>query len=218
MTRALLCALACAAALSAASAPARADDDLISKRVWFGERQGKLAISTSFTELLDRRAYDRLKSGFATTVVARIYVYRKGRDLPVSYALASFRLVYDLWDEVYVVRTDGPAGRRTRRFSTRADALKSLTELWELPVADLEDIPRGPDRIHYLAMSIELNPVSRELMAEMRRWLTKPAGTTSIDRSSSVFGSFVSVFVNPKLPEADRVIRIRSQPFYRPAR
>lgn len=207
-----LCALAC---LTAAGA-ARADDNIIAKRMWFGERRGKLAVSTTFTELLDQKAYERLNSGFATTVVARIYVYRKGRELPVSYALASFRVVYDLWDEVYVVRTDGPAGRQTRRYRTRAEALKTLTELRELPIADLGDIPRGAN--HYLAMSVELNPVSRELMAEMRRWLTKPAGTTSIDRSSSFFGSFVSVFVNPKLPEADRVIRIRSQPFFRPRR
>jgi hypothetical protein len=49
----------------------------------------------------------------------------------------------------------------------------------------------------------------------MRRWLTRPAGSASLDRSTSFFGSFVSVFVNPKLPEADRVLRIRSQPFYR---
>jgi len=28
----------------------------------------------------------------------------------------------------------------------------------------------------------------------------------------------VSVFVNPKLPEADRVVWFRSQPFYRPKR
>ena len=68
---------------------------------------------------------------------------------------------------------------------------------------------------HYLAMVVELNPVSKELLAEMRRWLTRPAGSASIDRGSSFFGSFVSVFVNPRLPEAERVLRVRSQPFYR---
>lgn len=214
MRRAAL-ALACALLVSIlAASAARAEDRIVSKKMWFGERKGKLAVSTSFTELLDQEAYERLSSGFATTIVARIYVYRVGQGEPVSAVMASFRVVYDLWDEVYVVRIDGPQGRRTARVATRADALKELTELWQVPIANLSDIPRGVN--HFMAMVVELNPVSKELLAEMRRWLTKPAGSTSIDRSSSFFGSFVSVFVNPKLPEADRVLLFRSQPFYRP--
>lgn len=194
--------------------PLRADDGAVLKRrMWFAERGDNLTVSTAFTELLDKKAYERLKSGFATTIVARVYVYNKDKELPVSVVMASFRAVYDLWDEVYVVRIDGPQGRQTQRFASRADALKALTTLDECPVAPLELIPRGPH--HYLAMVVELNPVSKELLAEMRRWLTKPAGAASLDRSSSFFGSFVSVFVNPKLPEADRVLKYRSQPFYR---
>lgn len=202
----------CATVLLAGTA--RADQTVIAKKMWFGERSGRLAVSTSYTELLDERAYERLGSGFATNIVARIYVYRKGRDLPVAYVMTSSRVVYDLWDEVYVVRTDGPTGRRTRRFKSRADALVALTEFVELPIANLGDVP--PGGMHYLAMVLELNPVSEELLAEMRRWLTRPAGSTSVDRGSSFFGSFVSVFVNPKMPEADRVLKFRSQPFYRP--
>jgi hypothetical protein len=181
--------------------------------MWFAERGENLTVSTAFTELLDKKAYERLKSGFATTIVARIYVYKKDRELPVSVVMASFRAVYDLWDELFVVKIDGPQGRVTRRYKSRADALKALTTLEECPIAPLSDIPRGPH--HYMAMVVELNPVSKELLAEMRRWLTKPAGAASLDRSSSFFGSFVSVFVNPKLPEADRVLKYRSQPFYR---
>jgi hypothetical protein len=181
--------------------------------MWFAERKGSLVVSASFTELLDEAAYERLASGFATTIVARIYVYKQDRELPVSMVMASFRVVYDLWDEVYVVRIDGPHGRETLRFARRADALKTLTTLDQCPVAALEQIPRGPH--HYLAMVVELNPVSKELMAEMRRWLTRPAGSASLDRGSSFFGSFVSVFVNPEIPRAERVLRLRSQPFYR---
>jgi hypothetical protein len=57
--------------------------------------------------------------------------------------------------------------------------------------------------------------VSAELLAEMRRWLSRPASQSGIDISSSFFGSFVSIFVNPRFPEAERVLRVRSQPFVR---
>jgi hypothetical protein len=213
VSRRLLAAAVCVALLAGAT-PAHADHDgVVNKRMWFGERSGKLVVTTSFTELLDTAAYERLGSGFATTVVARIYVYRKGQEEPVAALMASFRVVYDLWDQEYVVRIDGPLGRRTTQYASRAEALKALTTLEATPLADLADVPRGPH--FYLAMVVELNPVSRELLAEMRRWLTRPAGSASIDRGSSFFGSFVSVFVNPRLPEAERVLRVRSQPFYR---
>ena len=181
--------------------------------MYFAERGEDLTVTTAFTELLDRKAYERLKSGFATTIVARIYVFRKDKELPVSMAMASLRAVYDLWDEVYVVRIDGPQGRVTSRYKSQADALRALTSFEECPIAPLADIPQGP--LHYMAMVVELNPVSKELLAEMRRWLTRSSGSARLDRSSSFFGSFVSVFVNPKLPEADRILKYRSQPFYR---
>jgi hypothetical protein len=49
----------------------------------------------------------------------------------------------------------------------------------------------------------------------VRRWLSQGTGG-GLDRGGVFFGSFVSVFVNPKIADADRVLRIRSQPFYRP--
>ena len=64
-------------------------------------------------------------------------------------------------------------------------------------------------------MRIDLNPVSPETLTEVRRWLSQGTGG-GLDRGGVFFGSFVSVFVNPKIAEADRVLRIRSQPFFRP--
>jgi hypothetical protein len=82
-------------------------------------------------------------------------------------------------------------------------------------VARLAALPVGQEFM--LAMQAELNPVSKETLAEVRRWLSQGTGG-GLDRGGAFFGSFVSVFVNPKIPEADRVLRVRSQPFYRPRR
>jgi hypothetical protein len=70
--------------------------------------------------------------------------------------------------------------------------------------------------VFVLKMVVELNPVSKETLAEVRRWLSQGNGG-GLDRGGAFFGSFVSVFYNPKIADADRVLRIRSQPFYRPA-
>lgn len=206
--------IACAA-LSALIIPAAVGDaaDTVAKRMWFAEKKSSLVVSTSFTELFDDDSYRKLSSGFTTTVILRAYVYEKDGDLPVAFTMATFRVVYDLWDEEYRVRIHDSRGRRNWRFKSRADALKAITEIDGFPLADLDQIDVG--KKYYCGMVAELNPVSEERLAEMRRWLTKRAGSTSIDSSSSFFGSFVSVFVNPKLQGADNVIKLRSQPFYR---
>ena len=175
--------------LVSSSTAAWAEDTVALRRMKFAERSGRLVVSTSFTELFDSQAFDRLSSGFPTSVVVRGWVYRKGNDIPLSFTLSSYRVVYDLWDETYTIRVDGPDGKTVRRVRGKASVLSRVTTLDELPVAALERIGVGP---HYvLGLAIELNPVSPALLAETRRWLSKPAGKGRLDASSSMFGSLV---------------------------
>jgi hypothetical protein len=209
-------AAAALAVLAALAGVAAADDEPVSRRMGFAERGRNLVVTTSFAELFDRAAVDKMSSGFPSSVVVRIYVFRKQRtDRPVSLVLVEHEIVFDLWDELYVLRTRGPLGKRELRYRSRQQAIRAMTQLDHMPIAPLDRIAIGPH--HFLAAVVELNPISPELLTEMRRWLSRPAGE-SLDSSSSFFGSFVSVFVNPKLERADRTLRIRSQPFYRTPR
>ena len=199
---------------------ARADDDDSSNsseapayiHLRFAERGVNLVATGSITQLFDSAAYEALDSGFPSTVVIRTWVYREDGTTPISYQLWQRRMYYDLWDEIYVVQIDGPNGSRTEKVRYRAEALRLLTNLDEVPVVLLTSIPYNT---HYvLALVVELNPVSQATLTEVRRWLSQGSGG-GLDRGGSFFGSFVSVFVNPKVPEADRVLRLRSQPFFR---
>ncbi len=197
--------------LAAPAWAAEGEPELLKMR--FFERGSQLLISTSLTKLFDSTSYDKLDSGFASTVVIRFWVYPKGDADPVSFQLVQRRVIYDLWDELYVLELDEPGGRRIVKVKYKAEALKLLTAIESLPVAALARV--AFEKHHVLAMVVELNPVSQETLAEVRRWLSDGTGG-GLDRGGSFFGSFVSVFVNLKIPAADRVLRIRSQPFYRP--
>jgi hypothetical protein len=191
-----------------------ADDEKPSAvRMRFVERGSDLTVSTSIGRLFDSSAYEVLDNGFPSTVVIRMWVYRRDENEPVAFELLQRRIVYDLWDEVYQVRLDGPGGRRTMKVKYRAEALKMITSLDGVRIAPVDRLP--PGEVYELALVAELNPVSQETLAEVRRWLTQGVGG-GLDRGGSFFGSFVSVFVNPKLAGADRVLRLRSQPFFRP--
>lgn len=196
--------------------PARADDDDDRPEVQkmrFVERNEQLHATARFGHLFDAAAYQALDSGFASTVVVRMWIYPRNSTEPIAFMLLQRQVLYNLWDEVYELRFDDPGGRRTFKEKRKAEALKRLTTLDDIPVAKLAEIPYQD--VFLLAMEIELNPVSKETLAQVRRWLSQGTGG-GLDRGGAFFGSFVSVFVNPKIAEADRVLRIRSQPFFRP--
>lgn len=202
----------------AVAAPARADDEKpIQAELQFIERGDFLTIASvpdkgsPLSKLFDIAAYSALSSGFTSTVVIRIWIYPKDSTDPVAFVLHERKVLYNLWDEIYELKLDGKLVKEKRQ----ADALKHLTSIEGLPVARLSVLPVG--QTFQLAMQVELNPVSKETLAEVRRWLSQGTGG-GLDRGGAFFGSFVSVFVNPKIPEADRVLRVRSQPFFRPRR
>ena len=201
-------------ALVLVALPARADEDKLEvQRMRFIERGEQLTATGNLAKLFDQAAYEQLSSGFPSTIQIGTFVYPRGKNDPIAAAVEIRTVVYDLWDEQYVIKIEGQGSKRMRKVKYRAEALKILTALDDFPIAKLSDIPY--DDIFYLGITVQLNPVSKETLAEVRRWISQGTGG-GLDRGGVFFGSFVSVFVNPKIAEADRVLRIRSQPFFRP--
>lgn len=179
----------------------------------FVERGNVLTVSTTaLSKLFDHAAYAALASGVAQTVVIRIWIYPQGSRDPVAFVLIQRQASYEPWDEVFYLSLDEPTGRKKLKEKRQANALKRMIAIDNLPVVQLAALPY--DQIFVLAMQAELNPISKETLAEVRRWLSQGSGG-GLDRGGAFFGSFVSVFVNPKIAEADRVLRVRSQPFFR---
>jgi hypothetical protein len=201
-------------ALLLVSLPARADDEKPEmQKMRFIERSQNLTVTTNISKLFDSAAYEALSSGFPSTIVIATAVYPRDGSDPITVGKEIRTVVYDLWDEQYIIRVDGAAGRKTKKVKYRAEALKLITAVEDMPIAQLADIPF--DDVFFLRLTVQLNPVSKETLAEVRRWLSQGTGG-GLDRGGVFFGSFVSVFVNPKIADADRVLRIRSQPFFRP--
>jgi hypothetical protein len=216
--RAVTAAAVLAVATALPSDAAYADDDKPEiQRMRFVESGDDLLVSTlppgGIGKLFDTTTYEALSTGIPSTVVIRIQIAPHDSDTPVAEQLIQRSVVYDVWDEIYTLRLDQPGGRKTIKVKYRAEALKWLTSIENLPLARLSVFP--VNQVFVLKMVVELNPVSKETLAEVRRWLSQGQGG-GLDRGGAFFGSFVSVFYNPKIADADRVLRIRSQPFYRP--
>ena len=200
-------------ALAIVAAPALADDDegpeLV--RMRFVERGDDLTVTTKIQKLFDQGAYQALSSGFPSTIIIGTAVYPKNEREPIAGRAFVRTVVYDLWDEVYVIRLDEHAKPIKVKF--QSEALKILTSLDDLPIARNVDL--HAEDVFYMTMTVKLNPVDKKTLAEVQRWLSQGTGG-GLDRGGAFFGSFVSVFVHPKIADADRVLLLRSQPFYRP--
>jgi hypothetical protein len=191
---------------------AHADDTTPeSVKMRFVERGSELTTSVKIQKLFDEGAYQALSSGFPSTIVINTFVYPRDDKDPIAGRQLVRSVVYDLWDEDYVIRLD--ANAKPIKVKYQSEALKLLTSIDDMPIARLADLPY--EDVFNLRMTVLLNPVDKKTLAEVQRWLSQSTGG-GLDRGGVFFGSFVSVFVHPKIADADRVLELRSQPFFRP--
>ena len=209
-------ALAALAAVVVLPGAAVAADSLAVRQTGIGRRDGALVISVGLQDLFSPADRDRLMSGFATRVLIRVHLRRAGTPDPIAVAFQRAEIVYDLWDEKFRVRvTSGPGTERQVEVATADRAIAAATGLVRFPVAPVARLQANE---HYLvAVRGDLNPLSPELLAEVRGWLREPPGAQrrpgAGGGSSSFFGSFITVFVNPHIEDSERLVRFVSQSF-----
>ena len=171
-------------------------------------KQTLLRASFSYRDVIDKAMADKLASGLPTVIAMRAYVLREGEANPVALAVRTCRVVYDLWDEVYRLKISGPGGERDSAALNLEGVLRQCAEARDVPVADRSLLTTG--KPHFLGVIVEINPVSPQMLAQMRQWVSRPAGSTGIGPGDALFGSFVGLFVR-QIGNADRTLRFRTQ-------
>jgi hypothetical protein len=215
--RALLFSLLVGASLAHAT-DARADDP--PKQEELPRRQANFAwnptpkngtflnASFSFRDVIDKAMAEKLASGLPTTIAMRAYVLREGEQNPVALAVRTCRVTYDLWEEVYRLKVSGPGGEKDTAALNLDGVLRQCAEARDLPVAEKSLLTAG--KPHFLGVIVEVNPVSPQMLEQMRKWVSRPAGSTGIGPTDALFGSFVGLFVK-QMGTADRTLRFRTQ-------
>ncbi len=152
-----------------------------------------LRASFSYQNVFTPALVQKLSNGLATDIVLRAYVWKEGDSNPTALAAKTCHVVYDLWDEVFRIEIHDPAGRRTVAAVNTAGVMRQCAEARDLPIVDRALLEAG--KTYFLAVIAEIDPVSPQMLAQMRAWVSKPAGSTGITSGNALFGSFVGLFV-----------------------
>jgi hypothetical protein len=197
-------------ALVVALRPAAAKDPKIAKRtVGISISDNQLTTSFSYRDAFTEKITEKLRSGLPTRIVVQISLEKNGQKKPVRYWARTVSVVYDLWAEVYIVTVEDDRGRRRAKIQTVEEVIDIAGKISHCRVADVSGLKPGSYRLRSL---IEVNPVSKEMVDDIRRWLAKkPEGHGA--GSSNFFGSFVGIFVDRKIGKADFTSVFMSQDF-----
>lgn len=201
----------CALLFVAVSAGAQT---VVTKRGLFEERDGQLTATVGFREMFGEQLKKRLRSGFASSVVMRVFLYPKAGGRPMAATARTLRAVYDLWDEKYLLSVEERGKTYHQELRDEKELVDRLTSFWRLPLVPISQISKK--EMYFVAAIVEVNPMQAEVLAEVRRWLRTPYRRHSQMGGESFFGSFVSIFINNKIRRAESTFKVRTQLFYRP--
>lgn len=172
------------------------------------EKTGQVLLKAGFQykDVVDKSIADKFASGIPQTLVMRAYLLREGDTTPIALAGKTCTVKYDLWEEVYRVKV-GNAQNDTAKLTVDA-VLRECGQAQDLVVADKALLTGA--KPFFLGVIVEVNPVSAQMLAQMKQWISRPAGSTGIGPGDALFGNFVGLFVR-QIGTADKTLRFRTQ-------
>jgi hypothetical protein len=170
--------------------------------------QDLLRASFSYRDVMsDTALMKKMASGLPMVIAMRAYLFRQGEDTPVALAPRVCRVAYDLWDEVYRIHVSEPERERDQA-AVLDGVLRICTEAHDLPIVRRGTLTAGEP--YFLGVVVDVNPVSPEMVEQIRRWIARPTGSTGIGPSDALFGGFVQLFVR-QIATSDKTLTFRTQ-------
>jgi hypothetical protein len=196
--------------LSWGPARARADEgDIPSRRMGIRWNQKRPKVFFSARDLVNASVRRKLESGLPQRIDLSVFAYRERGGQPITAHARSCRVTYDLWERVYRVQLQTPRVDRSELVDSIDEVIETCLVARGVPIGTKERFEARSGRKVYFAVLVELNPMSADTVQRIRRWLARPA-TGGIE-GEAFFGTFVSLFVNRRIGDAERTIRFRSQ-------
>jgi hypothetical protein len=205
-------ALAALAAIGAAAGPRGAAAEPIELPAKVAVREGRLQASIDLSAAFAPDLERELGNGLENVVAIWVAVLPESRREPLMLYGRVVEVLYDVWEETYLVKVKDSRDPRGVQF-VLADfaALRRFLAVGKgLDLGALDALPRSGRFV--VEARVEVNPVSREQLQRTREYIANPAGGTRSSGSRSVFGAVASFLLREPEPGTD-VFLLRSRPW-----
>jgi hypothetical protein len=168
-------------------------------------------VTVGWRDVINPEIQKKLLSGLPTTISTRAYIFHENAPgNPISLSIKTCRVVYDLWDEVFRIELH-QAGHKLSTVAVNVEGvMRRCTEAKRLPIAAIKSLDATEP--YFVGVLVEVNPLSKEMLERIKRWVSRPKGAGAVGPGDSLFGSFVGLFIT-HVPAADRVLLFRTPPF-----
>jgi hypothetical protein len=200
-----------AAAALVLAAPAAASPAPL--RVTLSVKEGRVVATVDVAGAFTSAAERELGNGLTNVVALWVAVLPEGGGPPALVYGRVIDLLFDVWEETYVVTVKDPRAPQGVRLVLRDfRALRAfLSEERDL---DLGPASLLPEASFVVEARVEVNPVSKEQLLRTREFIANPAGGSRGGGSRSVLGAMASFLLREPAPGSD-VHVFRSRPLTR---
>ena len=196
--------LARGAAAQAEPPPVQRDVDLS----WDTDK-GLLYLDIGFRDIIDDGIRNKLSRGLPTTIVLTATIQKAGSNEPLSSTTQSCRITWHVWEEAYYVEIVRPGSSQARWTTTLEGVLRRCAEAHRLLAGDATQV--SPALQLYARGTIQINPVSAEVLQKLKRWVMRPSSTGTAAPGDALFSTFAGLFMQ-RIGDAEHEVHFFTRP------
>lgn len=156
-------------------------------------------------ELMDSALRERIKSGLTNRLVIDVKLVPEGFGAPIFEVTRTIEIVYDLWDERYLVELRGGGPARTVHTASIDEVAALLGQPLRVELGSAAACEAK--RRYRVDATLTVNPVSPQVLQRSREMLTPTPGERGGSSSRSLFGSVARIFFNVSADPGVRELR-----------
>lgn len=169
---------------------------------------GTADVSYSAADFADATIREDLGRGIQQEIVVRTFAYETGSTTPFAVTTHRCLVTWELWraHPSYQVEEQTGASRQvTTSLATTDEVVQHCLVASHLPIGRPSIWAAHSGQQIAFGVVVEFNPITPDDVQRARRWIVRP------EEDDTFFGSFVSLFVNRGLGQAERTLTFRSQ-------
>jgi len=181
------------------------------KLVWEGPAgKERLVTDLTFRDVVDSEIRDKLSRGLPTTIVFTATLHRVGVPDVLATTAQTCRVTWHVWEEAYRLEISRPGEIRPPAWTTTIEGvLRRCAEVHKLLTATRSQvIGDGP---LLLQAKVQVNPISEEVLQKIKRWVSRPTGTSTAAPGDALFSTFTGLFLQ-RIGEAERILVFTTKP------